>query len=215
MNLQQIRKGVQEIIQDESFSAEEITSVINDLYRWFMMETLNPGLKTVVPVQTIPGQNYIDLSYRNENISMVKKALYDGNPLEDYSSLESLLFSFDMTKEGRLCAYTVEGLTIWYVYMPPKPETVLLLCYKHPETLYRDKDIPVHIPDHLHTQTLVFGSAYMLYTSIEQDTELPKTNTSFYWNASVNKQNPDSGIQLLHTYMGTIRKPHISSMWRY
>jgi hypothetical protein len=215
MNLGQLRREVQGIILDDSFPPESINSVLNEHYRWFTYTALHPSLKTVIPTKTKEGQNYLDLSVECPGIAKVSKILHQSRELNHYDSLDSLALNWDMTKEGKLYAYAIEGFILWHVYMPETPEFIMILGYNYPEQLIQDNDSPLYIPDHLQRQTLVYATCYTFFDQIEQDTEIPKTNTNDCWNKSLNPSNPGSGISLYHNFVATQRTPHISSVWRY
>ena len=212
-----IRTEVENIIQDGSYSSEDLNGYIDQCILYAGAQVDIPALKRIDTVDTVLSQAYVALTGLTGGFSgklrRVKNA--DGDGITIFSSLELLMDEYPtMDEAGDVEAVALEGSTLWYQDIPATVETLTVLYYRDPTTLSADGNSPSDFPAHLHRDLFVHGTAWIIFDQIEDDAEESKVNTKSHFWLSFDEGNKHSGITKLREWLGKTRRHNISSSWR-
>lgn len=183
MNFKEIELAV--LRETEDFSQEfftDIPTIINEVYQE-VVDTIDPGvpsLLTLDTISTVVGKAFLDqppdssgkIASLYNPVGCGKLELIDG----DLDTLRDRLGS--LTRTGGVVMWVPIGTKIWYGEIPATATDLDIIYYKLPATLTADKDIPKEIPSHLHRSVLVHGTAFKLFSRIEQEGENEALETS-------------------------------------
>ncbi len=176
MTFKEIEDAVKREVED--FSVEflvDIPLLINELYLQ-VCDAVDPGvpnLLTVDTVATVVGKAF--LSQPGDSSGKVESLydLIDTRRLElingDINTLRDRLGS--LTQVGGITHWVPIGTKIWYGSIPAAAVNLEIIYYRNPTALAADTDKPVEIPSHLHRSVLVHGTAYKIFSRIEQEGE--------------------------------------------
>ena len=176
MTFKELQDAVKREIED--FSVEfftDIPSVINEVYVTACDEIDPgvPGLQDIETLGTAVGKAFITqpaessgkiIEIYNQDIN--EKLTRVNGDLETLRAQDVTL-----TSEGNIEFWLPLGDRIWYAPIPKDSVNLEIIFYKNPILLSGDDDIPVQIPDHLHRSLLVHGTAFHLFSRIEQEGE--------------------------------------------
>lgn len=219
MNLEQIRREVENLVDDPSYDSETIDQYINQALEYVAANVLLPTLRRIGVVSTVVNQAYSDIrSIGSDSFSGILKRVIrsDGKFPQVYANLELFLDDYPtLDQEGDVEAVCLDGFTLWYQKIPAESSNLTVLCYINPSPLVDDKDTPpLDVPSHLHRKLFVNGASYMIYDQIEDGIDGEKINTTSNFFHSFEERSPDSGITKLREWLGKRRAHHISSVWR-
>ena len=207
---------VANIVQDPSYSSDDIKRYLNLALDFAGQQVPIPNLKRVGTTDTKQDQAWVSLlSLAGGFSGRLRKCLNSiGNEIEIYPNLDLLLLDYaPLTSEGEVEAVALEGTVLWYQKIPVSPETLTLLYYQNPVDLVADSDEPADFPEFIQKLLFVHGAAYMIFDQIEDGAEGEKLNTrSNYWQ-SFDENNKGSGIIKLREWVAQRRVHHISSRW--
>lgn len=213
MNLQQIKDGVQDLVEDDGYGAE-LDMFINMTY----LQAVNepgiriPSLKGLGLVTTVLGDNVTSLMLDHPSFS--GKLLRCGDPtrIKIYESLEALFD--DYQKDGRMKdedgdveAVAIEGTNLYYQRIPTEETALTIIYYLDPPELVDALDVPVHLPRLTHEEILVYGTAEKIANRQEDGIEGAKVNTMAY--SAVYQR----GIARLQMWLAARRKNVVRSVW--
>jgi len=218
MNRLEIRTEIENIIQDSSFTEDEINDYINQCIIYTGGQVEIPELKRLDVVDTVLSQAYVSLTGLTGGFSgkLRKVKDSDGNSPTIYTKLDTLLDDYPtMDEVGDVEAVALEGSTLWYQKIPETVATLTCLYYRNPTLLTSDGDIPSDFPYHLHRNLFVHGTCWMIYDQIEDDVEDKKVNTLGQFWLSFSEDNKHSGIVKLREWLAKTRRHETSSSWRY
>lgn len=218
MKLEAIRKEVANIVDDPSFSPEDIDNYINEAVGYAAGIVRLPSLKRVGTISLVSTAYSVSLSGMtgDEMVGSIAYAvLSTGTELNIKSGVEELLMVYPkLDKVGPPLDIAQEGTTLWY--QPSGDYTATLIYYTRPSLLSKNSDEPSEFPEHLHRRLFVHGAAWMMFDQIEdgiEDTKKVNTQSQFYHSFS--DSNKESGIVKLREWIGLNRVHHINSTWRY
>lgn len=218
MKRSEIRAEVESIIQDPSFSADQLNGYINQALLYTAGRVNLPDLKRLGTAQTVAGQPYTSLTDLGGGFSgrIVK---VHSTVITVYDNLELLLDEYisstnkDLLTAGAVEAVALEGSILWYQYVPAVEETLVLSYYRNPDKLLSDNDVPSILPEDLHFQLLVNGTCFLIYDQIEDGEEDTKVNTETHFDMSFSWDNKHSGINNLRAWVSRNKVPHVSGHW--
>jgi len=218
MKLEQIRKEVANIVDDNSFAPEDIDNYINQAISYSAGVVKLPALKRIGTVDFSEDAYSVSLSEMVGDAlvrSISYAVLENGNELNILNGVEELLMSYPkLDKVGIPKDIALETQTLWY--QPAGDYTATLVYYTRPAPLAKNTDIPSVFPEHLHRGLFVHGAAWMIYDQIEDGIEQEKkVNTINQFFHSFSEVNRESAIVKLREWIGQNRVHHISSIWRY
>ena len=217
MNLEQMRKEVDNLVDDPSYSFMDIDRYINEAIGYAAGLVKVPSLKRVGSVSLSEDAYSVSLNDLTDEMvgSITWAVLSTGQELSILNGVEELLMFYPtLDYEGTPKVVALENQTLWY--HPMGDYTATLVYYTRPALLTRDSEIPSDFPQHLHRKLFVHGAAWMMFDQIEDGIENDKkvnTNSQFYHSFSENSK--ESGIVKLREWIGANRVHHISSTWRY
>ncbi len=216
MQLSVMVTEVENIVQDPSFTSDDIKSYLNLALDFAAQQVPLPNLKRIGTIETAQEQAWVSLAGLSGGFSGRLRKCFNstGNEIEIYPTLDLLLIDYaPLTSEGAVEAVALEGTILWYQKIPESPETLTLLYYQNPGILTADGDEPADYPEFLHKLLFVHGAAFMLFDRIEDGVEGEKINTrSNFWQ-SFDENNKGSGIIKLREWVAQRRVHHISSRW--
>jgi len=175
MNFAEIELAVKREIED--FSVEfftDIPSVINEIYTE-VCDEIDPGVPNLQAVETLG--TVVGQAFMNQPAESSGKIvdIYDSNGCKltqvdgDLETLRDKCGS--LTGAGAIKYWLPLGQRIWYAPIPTAAENLEIIYYKDPTELTGDGDEPSEIPGHLHRGVLVHGTAFRLFSRIEQEGE--------------------------------------------
>jgi hypothetical protein len=213
MNLKEIRDEVKLLVQDSSFSDNEVTAWINTVLGEVCGRCLLPSLKRVGTVSTSTSDAYVSIGSLTGGFSgrLVRVIRSPGVEVEIVPSLELLFDEYgDLSGAGDVEKCCIEGNVLWYAKIPEEASSLTLLYFCAPFELVTDDDIPSELPDFLHRHILVNGAAAIGYDLIEggEVDENVRVNTRVY------SGQRDAGVTKLQEWLGRNKKHFISSVWR-
>jgi len=217
MNLEEMRKEVANLVDDPSYSFDQIDGYINEAIGYAAGLVKLPALKRVGSVTLSEDAYYVSLnSLTDEIIGMITYAvLSNGTELSILNGVEELMMSYPkLDSVGVPKVVALEHKTLWY--HPMGDYTATLVYYTVPALLTSNDDIPSEFPKHLHRKLFVNGAAWMIFDQIEDGIEdNKKVNTQSQFFHSFSDLNKDSGLVRLREWVGANKIHHISSIWRY
>lgn len=211
-----MRKEVDNLVDDSSFSPEEVTSKINEAVQFASGMVKLPALKRVGSVTFTADSYSVSLNdLTDELIGKITWAvLSNGTELNILNGVEELLMSYpSLDTLGAPKDIALEHKTLWY--HPMGDYTASIVYYTRPALLSKKDDSPTDFPDHLHRKLFVHGAAHMIFDQIEDGIEGDKINTKSHFYHSFNEDNKNSGIIKLREWIAMNKVHHISSTWRY
>lgn len=176
MTFKELQDAVKREIED--FSVEfftDIPSVINEVYVTACDEIDPgvPGLQDIESLGTVVGKAFMTQPAESSGkiIQVYNEDL--GEKLTRINGdLETLREQgLSLTETGAIKFWLPLGERIWYQPIPLTSVNLEIIYYKNPVLLAGDDDVPVQIPDHLHRNLLVHGTAFRLFSRIEQEGE--------------------------------------------
>jgi hypothetical protein len=176
MTFKEIQDAVEREIED--FSAEfftDIPAVINEVYTTACDE-IDPGVPNLESVETLGTVTDKAFITGPENSSGKIVSIYN---LDIKQKLTEVCGGLNELRDicgnlnaiGSITHWLALGTKIWYNAIPASSVNLEIIFYKNPKTLVGDGDIPVEIPNHLHRALLVHGTAFRLFSRIEQEGE--------------------------------------------
>ena len=217
MNLEELRKEVELLIDDPSFDADSIDGYINQAIQYTAELVKLPSLKGIGIVTASAEQAYVSITTMpGANFPIMTKAVdSDGEDLDIYQNLEQLMDEYPgLDKEGAVEAVTLEGNTLWYQPIPTTTGTISLVYYSSPDVLSNSSDSPSDFPKHLHRKLFAQGAAHFIFDMIEDlRGEEIKVNTINQHYHSFDESNKHSGISKLREWISVRKIHHINSIW--
>ena len=218
MKLEAMRKEVANIVDDNSFNAEDIDRYINEAIMYAAGIVRLPSLKRVGSLSLLSTGYSVPLSGMSgdEIIGAITYAvLSDKTEPIILSGVEDLLAEYPkLDAIGTPKHIAQEHQTLWY--NPMGDVTATLVYYTRPALLSKNTDETTDFPQHLHRKLFVHGAAWMMFDQIEDGIEQDKkVNTLSQFYHSFSEMNKESGITKLREWIGLNRIHHISSTWRY
>ena len=208
MQLSDIREEVKLVVQDVTFTDDIVDSYINEVYFAVAASCLIPDLKGVDAVDTTLGLAYSSMSGVSNGFSGILSRVFnsDNRSVQIMHNLEALIdLRGNLTDVGDVEAVALEGSTLWYYPIPEVEETLTVVYYRNPQLLVDDADSPYNIPDFLHRQILVSGSAAICFSKIEGGVEGLKVVTRAWESDKL------SGVMRFREWLGKNRKHYIVS----
>jgi hypothetical protein len=219
MKLEEIRKEVANIVDDGSYSPEDLDSYINEAVKYSAGIVRLPSLKRVGTL-TFPADAYtVSLSTLTDEVvgAITYAVLSNGTELNIKNGVEELLMVYPkLDSVGAPLDIAQEHQLIWFQPAMSAEYTAMVIYYTNPALLSRNSDEPTEFPSHLHRKLFVHGAAWMIFDQIEDGIEQEKkVNTQSQFFHSFSEINKESGIVKLREWIGTNRVHHICSTWRY
>ncbi len=213
MNRLGIRNKLEGLIQGQGFDSDTLDSYINQCILYTGAQVEISALKRIDIVNTVPSQAYVALTGFTEDFSGKLKGVKSakGTKMTVSSSLELLMDLYPtMNEAGDIEAVALEGSTLWYQKIPEVVETLTVLCYRDPNVLTADKDVPKNFPVHLHEQLFVHGTAWLILNQIDGS----KASTEDQFWLSFSEDNKHSGIVKLREWITKTERHNTLGSWR-
>lgn len=184
---------ISSVVQDNSWSEENILSIINRGVNTIASGVLIPGkyqktsplpdLYTFISVDTIPNIEYISMP---ENYQRGLLQVLDSN-FEDIKMENSFLKFLKQNREkkaGNIHTCSLNGKTLYFRDIPSSAETIVLHYFKKPEEIDFGQE-PDSIPEFLQLPILQAYTCQYIFNQIEDGIEGQKVNTSAWYEKYV------------------------------
>ena len=176
MTFKEIQDAVKREIED--FSAEfftDIPSVINEVYAT-VCDEIDPGLPNLEDVETLGTDTDKNVINHPAGSSGKITSIYNLDIKEKLTEISGGLDDLrdkcgSLQAVGAIQYWLNQGTRIFYTKIPESSVNLEIIFYKNPTALAGDGDIPKEIPNHLHRAVLVHGTAFRLFSRIEQEGE--------------------------------------------
>lgn len=186
MNLESLISAVENIIQDSSYTSEDITDLINEAVSAVAKGVEVPGeLGITSPLPDLYATADVTLTDSARSVSLpadYQRGLFNVYGTQHIPLMDSFarfIKRYPALETGdSVEACVVHGKSLFY--HPAVSGTVNVSYYKKPDTLTTDSDEPTCIPDHLHRRLLVSFACREIFNRIEDGIEGQKINTSAY-----------------------------------
>lgn len=188
--LQTLTLKVTDIIQDSSFTDDDIKSYLNQGVQEIaggMLSALGnyttpplSNLLTIDTVDTATDAAYVSMPATFQR-DLVFAANEDGveidinNSWRDFVQTEPLL-----DRSGRIYEVIEQGGSLYYQGIPTSSEEITVHFYRLPVDMSDNDDTPDGLPAHLHIPLLVNYACYKIFELIEDGLEGPGVNTKRY-----------------------------------
>lgn len=218
MKRSEMRTRLADVIQDDSYSTDDLNSWLYQAALYIAGNVLLPDFKRIGTISTVAGQSWVSLTGLTGGFSG-RITRFHKSTIQQYANLELLIDEYagtdneDLSEAGAVEAVAQEGNILWYQYVPETAEDLTLTYYRDPPEFSSDAYEPSYIPAYLHEKIFVKGAAYLIYNDIEDDLDDVKINRTVNYNESFNESKRDSGINKLREWISRARVPHISSRW--
>jgi hypothetical protein len=177
---------VAEIIQDPSFTDEDIGKHINHGCRRVCSGILLPGKYAVSPplpdlfttdsIETAPAAGVVNLpDDYDRDLAMVIDGDENSIPIE--KSLRGFLQKNPIVKDGDIHSCLAVGKRFMYRDIPTTAESLFIHYYRKPVDMEGEDDIPDGIPDSLQHNLLVPFAAKEIFKLLEDGISGPAVNT--------------------------------------
>lgn len=178
MKLEDMRKEVANIVDDDSYSPEDITGYINEAVQYAAGICRVPALKRVGTVSFTADAYSVSLANMTDEVvgKITWAVLTNGTELMILNGVEELLMMYpklDVVKTPK--AVALENQVLWY--HPMGDFTASLVYFTRPALLTKKDNEPTDFPSHLHRKLFVNGAAWMIFDQIEDGIEGTKVNT--------------------------------------
>jgi hypothetical protein len=190
--LAELIEGVEEIVQDTSFTEASITAKLNR-----NLQKIAGGIEKETGVLTLPLPELFTTGTITTSTSLAYVAMpsdyqrdlvqltdSDGVDIEIYDSFQNFLLDYaGLALAGDVVAATIKGRNLYYQGIPTVADTLTVYYHKTPATmLLADKatDEPEGLPAHLAYDLLVYSTARDIYLLIEDGIEGEGANTAKY-----------------------------------
>jgi hypothetical protein len=192
MQLSELRTKVVNIIQDESFTSDDIDGYLNEVQQEVaggiqssLGSWITPPLPALLTIDTITTETdvaYVDMPATfQRNLQFVASS--DGNEIDIAESFISFVETYPLLdKSGTVTECCEFGNLFYYQGIPTSAATITLHFYRFPVDMEDDTDEPDGIPSHLHRGLLVNGACWKIFELIEDSTDGNKPNTEKYMN---------------------------------
>jgi hypothetical protein len=216
MKLEDMRKEVANLVDDESYSPEEVVAYINEAIQYASGLVKLPSLKRVGSVSLTADGYSVSLNNLTDELigKLTWAVLSTGKELNILSGVEEMLMAYpSLDKPGVPKDIALEHKTLWY--HPMGDYSASIIYYTRAALLAKTNETPSDFPEFLHRKLFVHGAAWMIYDQIEDGIEGEKLNTKSHFYHSFHEDNKNSGIIKLREWIAMNRVHHISSTWRY
>jgi len=193
MTFAELIAKVSTIIQDDSFTDEDIGVYINQAQAEIaggMQSALGswqtpplPQLFTIGTVTTVTDAAYVSMPVNFQRSLQFAAAAsgYEINLAESFLSFSETYPLLDQS--GRISEVVEFGGNFYYQGIPTTAENVTVHYYRSPVDMEDDDDTPDGIPLHLQHSLLVNHAAWRIFDVIEDDFSEPGINTQRYQNS--------------------------------
>jgi hypothetical protein len=218
MKLEAMRKEVANIVDDNSFNADDIDRYINEAIGYAAGLVRLPALKRVGIVSLLSTTYSVPLTGMSGGVPVgviTYAVLSDKSEPIMLTGVEDLLAEYPKLDEIGTPKHIVqEHQTLWY--NPMGDISATLVYYIRPSLLSKNTEEPSDFPEHLHRKLFVHGAAWMMFDQIEDGIETDKkVNTQSQFFHSFSEMNKEAGITKLREWVALNKIHHISSTWRY
>jgi hypothetical protein len=166
------------ILQDPSYSYDDVLSLFNDCLMDLAGEFLLPDLDTWEDIETDPNTDHVRLPVNfMKNLRYAHSTTYN-RKIKRYGGLSQLYRLFStLDQTGRVLGVCAQGRDLYYQRVPSSAETIRINYYRFPDRLNTRFDKPTCLPMHLVKPLLVNYALKELYNEIEDGIEGQKINT--------------------------------------
>jgi hypothetical protein len=190
MQLSELVTAVQGIIQDDSFTNEDITTHLNTanleiaggvqsaLGDWITPPL--PDLFTIDTITTSINAAYVEMPEDfQRNLQLVASS--DGNEIDIAESFISFSSTYPLlNKTGAVVECCEFGGKFYYQGIPSVASVITIHYFRLPENMVNDADEPDGIPLHLQRELLVNHACWKIFELIEDGLEGEIPNTQKY-----------------------------------
>lgn len=171
------------IVQDPSYSYDDVLELFNDCQMDLAGEFLLPDLDVWVDLDTDPNVDHVRLPVRYMKNLRYAHSTTHNREVKRYGGLSQLYRLFStLDQTGRVLGVCAQGMDLYYQRVPSTAETIRINYYRHPERLESRHDKPTCLPDHLAKPLLKHYALKELYNEIEDGIEGAKINTQKHEN---------------------------------
>jgi hypothetical protein len=190
---------VAEIIQDPSFTDEDIGKYLNRGVGRVCSGILLPGTHAISPplpdlfttdtIETVPDAGVANLpDDYDRGLTMVLDD--DSNVIPIARSMRVFMQKYPVLQNGNIHNCVAVGKRLMYRDVPTTAKTLTVHYYKKPSKMEEDDDIPDGLPEALHYNLLVPFASKEIFNLIEDGISGPKVNTEKWtdlFHAAVNE----------------------------
>ena len=183
--LEELQVTISRVLQDNVFTSDDTTALINQGIRFCASIILLPALETSGVVSTVVGASEVELPADWAFDRNLYQCNYEGGDsikvLENLSRLFHYFPNYRAEQTGGYieCACLAGNNLVYY----PIPTAITeLTChfYKTPEVLVDDGDNVLCLPVAFHEELLVNYTLWKCFSELEDGFEGAKTNTVYY-----------------------------------
>jgi len=169
---------VLDIVDDPSYSYDDVLTLFNDCLVELAGELLLPELDTWVDIATDPNTDHVRLPVNYmKNLRYAHTTTYN-RKLKVYGGLGQLYRLFStLDQTGRVLGVCAQGRDLYYQRVPSSAETIRINYYRFPGRLETRFDKPDCLPYHLVKPLLLNYASKELFNLIEDGIEGAKINT--------------------------------------
>ena len=168
------------VIQDASYTYEDVIDLFNDCLMEIAGSHLLPELETFRDVYTVPNVNSIAMPADYHRNLRYCHSITQNAQRKIYGSRSLLMQHFsNLNQVGRVIGVAVNGRELYYQRVPSDAEQLHINYYRYPEKLVSADDKPTCIEWHLAKKLLKAYALKELYAEIEDD-ETGKVNVTRY-----------------------------------
>lgn len=164
---------VRHIIQDPSFTNDDIGQRLNEGVLEIAGEYLLPQLRTSNTVTTSTSNAYVSMPANfHRHLFHVYSKTQDaviGKGRELYEHARLIKAYPGMDQSGNIARLALSGRTLWYQPIPATSDTLTLHFYRKPVDMSANTDEPDGLPAHLHRKLLVNYAAMSIFDELEED----------------------------------------------
>lgn len=183
--LEALQTAVSDVLQDNVFSLDKITALINRGIRFCATAVLLPELESSGVVNTDPGANSVAIPPS----WLFERNLYfcsspDDTEIKVLDNFNRLFTVYPDMYNKPLTApverVIVQGNSLVYYPVPSVATELICGFYRKATPLEADGDIPSCLPEGTHEELLENFALWKAWNTLEDGIEGPKVNTKYY-----------------------------------
>lgn len=179
MNAALLEERVLEIVQDDSYSGN-VLPFLNRGVNWIAGKLTLASLEASDTVSCLDSQDSVALpsNYMHSVYHVTDSTGLVGDPRYYYEFNRFLRYHPDLTTVGFLNDVAIKGNQLYYASRSTTDLTVRF--FERPTALANGGSSPDFLPEHLQEPLLTNYAAWKIFDLIEDGTEGPKKNATFY-----------------------------------
>ena len=177
MNLEALVSRVKNIVQDISYTEDDIIELLNEAALVIAEQVRLPDLSIgSAEVLTEAGEHQAAMPADYHH--WLFRCMDGTRQVNVRSNLEELLMVYggSLGNDGDVADVVAQGMTLFYQPVPVDPVPLLLFYSKKPAVLAADGDIPSFMPARFHKMLAVYAASE-IFDDIEDGVNAAKVNT--------------------------------------